>query len=54
MDNSSRIADNVVLFCRTLREAVRTEGDVMKLPKLARKTRHRPVLLLIEICSTWY
>ena len=25
---------------RTLREAVRTEGDVMKLPKLARKTRH--------------
>ncbi|MCP5084776.1 MAG: VWA domain-containing protein [Alphaproteobacteria bacterium] len=37
---------------RTLREAVRTEGDVMKLPKLARKTRHRPVLLLIDVSGS--
>lgn len=37
---------------RTLREAVRTEGDVMKLPKLQRKTRHRPVLLLIDVSGS--
>lgn len=37
---------------RTLREAVRTEGDVMKLPKLTRKTRHRPVLLLIDVSGS--
>ena len=32
-----------------MREAVRTEGDVMRLPRLARKTRQRPVLLLIDV-----
>ncbi len=37
---------------RTLRQAVRTEGDVMRLPKLARKSRMRPVLLLIDVSGS--
>lgn len=37
---------------RTMREAVRTEGDMMRLPRLARKTRQRPVLLLIDVSGS--
>lgn len=36
----------------SMREAVRTEGDVMRLPRLQRKQRQRPVLLLIDVSGS--
>ncbi len=37
---------------RSMRLAVRTEGDVMRLPRLKRKLRQRPVLLLIDVSGS--
>ncbi len=37
---------------RSMRQAVRTGGDVMRLPRLQRKQRQRPVLLLIDVSGS--
>jgi hypothetical protein len=37
---------------RSLREAVRNDGDVMRLPRLKRATRQRRVLLLIDVSGS--
>jgi len=37
---------------RTLRQAVRTDGEVMSLPKLRRKWRQRRLLLLIDVSGS--
>lgn len=37
---------------RALRQAVRTDGEVMELPKLARKWRQRRLLLLIDVSGS--
>ena len=37
---------------RSLREAVRNDGEVMRLPRLARKLRQRNVLLLIDVSGS--
>ncbi len=37
---------------RVLREAVRRDGEVLSLPKLARKTRQRRILLLIDVSGS--
>lgn len=37
---------------RTLREAVRRDGEVMRLPQLRRKTRQRRILLLIDVSGS--
>ena len=37
---------------RTLREAVRHDGEVLRLPRLARKLRQRNVLLLIDVSGS--
>ena len=37
---------------RLLRDAVRRDGEVMSLPKLARKTRQRRVLLLVDVSGS--
>ena len=37
---------------RLLRDAVRRDGEVLSLPKLARKTRQRRVLLLIDVSGS--
>lgn len=37
---------------RMLRDAVRTDGDVMQLPRLERQTRQRAVLLLIDVSGS--
>lgn len=37
---------------RALREAVRYDGDVLRLPQLKRKQRQRPVLLLIDVSGS--
>jgi uncharacterized protein with von Willebrand factor type A (vWA) domain len=37
---------------RTLREAVKNDGDVMRLPRLKRATRQRRVLLLIDVSGS--
>ena len=37
---------------RLLRDAVRRDGEVMSLPKLARKTRQRRILLLIDVSGS--
>ena len=39
-------------FRRTLREAVRNDGEVMRLPRLKRKPRQRNVLLLIDVSGS--
>jgi uncharacterized protein with von Willebrand factor type A (vWA) domain len=39
-------------FRRTLREAVRNDGEVLRLPQLARKPRQRKVLLLIDVSGS--
>ena len=39
-------------FRRTLREAVRNDGEVMRLPRLRRKPRQRNVLLLIDVSGS--
>ena len=37
---------------RSLREAVRNDGEVMRLPRLRRRTRQRRVLLLIDVSGS--
>jgi uncharacterized protein len=37
---------------RSLREAVRNDGEVLRLPRLARKLRQRSVLLLIDVSGS--
>jgi uncharacterized protein with von Willebrand factor type A (vWA) domain len=39
-------------FRRTLREAIRNDGEVMRLPRLKRKPRQRNVLLLIDVSGS--
>jgi uncharacterized protein with von Willebrand factor type A (vWA) domain len=39
-------------FRRTLREAVRNDGEAMRLPRLRRKLRQRNVLLLIDVSGS--
>jgi uncharacterized protein with von Willebrand factor type A (vWA) domain len=39
-------------FRRTLREAVRNDGETMRLPRLKRKRRQRSVLLLIDVSGS--
>lgn len=39
-------------FRRTLREAVRNDGEAMRLPRLKRKPRQRNVLLLIDVSGS--
>lgn len=39
-------------FRRTLREAIRNDGEVMRLPHLKRKPRQRNVLLLIDVSGS--
>ena len=37
---------------RSLREAIRNDGEVMRLPRLRRRTRQRRVLLLIDVSGS--
>lgn len=37
---------------RVMREAVRHDGDVMRLPRLRRRRRQRPVLLLLDVSGS--
>ncbi len=37
---------------RTLRDAIRNDGEVMRLPRLRRRLRQRPVLLLIDVSGS--
>jgi hypothetical protein len=37
---------------RSLREAIRHDGEVMHLPRMRRKTRQRPILVLIDVSGS--
>ena len=48
----ARAAGDAFDLRRTLREAVRNDGEVMRLPRLKRRLRQRRVLLLIDVSGS--
>jgi uncharacterized protein with von Willebrand factor type A (vWA) domain len=48
VDRRGRVPD----LRRSLREAIRNDGEVMRLPRLRRRTRQRRVLLLVDVSGS--